>query len=112
MAASKNDKQAYALLSEYIGLYRSKYGAAPVINKYKEKWGMLSLIEDFGVEDVGYTLEFYFKLSKDMHPLPWFYNNFSTIHNSRLATEKDDRIRSVAREQTQKLRAEYLNGVH
>ena len=112
MATNKNDKPSYALISEYIALYRNKYGVTPMVNKYKEKWGMLSLIEDFGVEDVGHTLEYYFRLSKDMHPLPWFYNNFSSIHTSRLASEKDDNIRLETRKKMQQLRAEYLDGVH
>lgn len=111
MAASKNDKLSYALLSDYIGLYRSKYNKAPVINKYKEKWAMQSLIDDFGVEEVGLTLTYYFKLSKDMHPLSWFFNNFSAIHTSRLAAEKDSKVRLHARQRTRELRAEYLSGL-
>ena len=112
MAASKNDKEAYSLLSEYSALYKLKYGQAPILNKYKEKWGMLSIIEDFGVDGVSKTLKYYFKINRDGHSLSWLYNNFSNIHLSRLASEKDDRIRAAAREKTRQLRAEYLNGIH
>ena len=112
MATSKKDKDAYALLSEYIRLYKNRYHSDPVVNKYKEKWGMSSLVEDFGVDAVSDTLNYYFKINREGHSLPWFYNNFSTVHMSRLAAEKDDKIRAAAREKTRQLRAEYLNGVH
>jgi len=112
VAASKLDKDSYSLLSEYSRLYQERYGSKPVVNKYKEKWAMNSLIEDFGKEEVLETLVYYFKLSKDRHPINWFYNNFSTIYNSRISIEKDDKIRSEARKKTQQLRAEYLNVVY
>lgn len=111
MARSKYEKSAFALISDYICLYKNRYSVAPLVNKYKEKWAMISLIEDFGVEDVSETLEYYFKTTKDRHPLSYFYNNFSSIHSSRLSTEKDNRIRTEQRKMTQKLRAEYLNGI-
>jgi hypothetical protein len=111
VAASKIDKEAFSLLSEYSKLYQVKYGSLPVINKYKEKWGMASLLEDFGGEGVRLTLNYYFKTSREGHSLPWFYNNFSSIHLSRLASEKDDKIRAAARSKTRQLRAEYLNGL-
>lgn len=111
MAASKSDKEPYALLSEYSKLYQLRYKQAPILNKYKEKWGMSSLIEDFGKDGVLDTLHYYFKINREGHSLSWFYNNFSTIHSSRLSAEKDDKIRAAAREKTRQIRAEYLNGI-
>ena len=112
MAASKaNDKDAYSLLSEYSRLYELKYKQSPIVNKYKEKWGMSSLVDDFGREGVGKTLTYYFKINREGHSLSWFYNNFSTLHLSRLNAEKDDRIRAAARAKTRQLRAEYLDGL-
>lgn len=111
MAANKNDKDAYSLLSEYAQLYWERYSQPPIINKYKEKWGMSSLVEDFGRDGVSKTLIYYFKTNREGHSLPWFYNNFSSIHLSRLASEKDDKIRAAARTKTRQLRAEYLNGI-
>jgi hypothetical protein len=111
MARSNSDKEAYSLISEYVRLYREKYGVSPTINKYKEKWAFISLAEDFGYEGVDKTLGYYFKLTKDMHPLGWFVNNFSTLHISRMNSEKDAMLRADQRKKTQELRAEYLNGV-
>ena len=109
--ATSKDKESYSLLSSYIGLHRDKYGASPVINKYKEKWAMQSLIDDFGVEEVESSLSYYFKLPKENHPLTWFFNNFATIHIARLNAEKDAKIRAAARQKTYELRAEDLNGL-
>lgn len=111
MTANKNDKDAFILLSEYSSLYHDKYHQAPVINKYKEKWAMSSLTEDFGRDGVSKTLKYYFKINRDGHSLSWFYNNFSNIHMSRLSAEKDDKIRAAARAKTRQLRAEYLDGL-
>lgn len=111
MAKSKVDSAAYALLSEYMSLYWDKYGSNPLINKYKEKWAMASLVEDFGQEEVRETLVYYFKLTKDRHPLPWFFNNFVAVHTSRLSAQKDDILRAEQRKKTQELRSEYINGV-
>lgn len=111
MAASKDNKESYMLLSLYNTLYRDHYNSSPLVNKYKEKWAMQSIIDDFGVENVSITLQYYFKLSKENHPLSWFFNNFSAIHTSRLNSEKDSRIRAAARQKTYELRMEYLNGL-
>ena len=111
MARSKQETSAYKLISEYIRLYKQKYSTAPIINKYREKWGMLSLVEDFDEEPVSIALQHYFSLNKEGHSLAWFYNNFVTVHSSRLAAEKDDRVRAEQRRKTAELRAEYLNGI-
>jgi hypothetical protein len=111
VAANKSDKDAYSLLSEYSRLYQTRYSQSPVINKYKEKWGMSSLVEDFGKEGVSKTLLYYFKTNREGHSLSWFYNNFSNIHSSRLSSEKDAIIRREQRIKTMQIRAEFMNGV-
>lgn len=111
MAKSKAEVAAYALISDYTCLYKQRYGIPPLVNKYKEKWAMTSLVEDFGPEEVNKTLEYYFRLGKEGHPLNWFFNNYSSLHSSRLESEKDAKIREEQRRKTQELRAEYLNGI-
>lgn len=111
MARSKQETSAYKLISEYVRLYKAKYSTPPLINKYREKWGMMSLVEDFEEEPVSLSLQYYFTLNKDGHSLPWFYNNFVAVHSSRLAAEKDDMVRKAQRKKTAELRAEYMNGI-
>lgn len=111
MARSKLETAAYALLSDYSCLYKQRYGIPPPVNKYKEKWAMISLVEDFGSEEVSKSLDYYFRLNKEGHPLNWFYNNYSTVHTSRIESERDKLLREEQRRKTIELRAEYLDGV-
>jgi hypothetical protein len=111
VTSPNKDKDAFALLSKYTALYKQKYGNAPIVNKYKEKWAMISLVEDFGQDAVLQSLKYYFKLNREGHSLSWFFNNFSNIHSSRLSSEKDDMIRREQRAKTLKIRAEFMNGV-
>lgn len=104
------EKLAFILLGTYGKLYESKYGKKPVINKYKEKWAASSLIEDFGKEDVDEVLEYYFRLSKDGHPLNWFYNNFDSLYSANKENKRDKELRMQRRLETAKIRQEFLNG--
>lgn len=105
------DKAAFSLLSEYKALYRNRYGYTLDINKYKEKWGMKSLVEDFGQERVSEILTYYFnKSSKDRHPLSWFYSNFDTLLQAKRSQDKDIEIRKQRRLEMNKIRQEYVNG--
>ena len=106
------EKLAFSMLSKYSALYENKYNKKPVVNKYKEKWGMKSLIEDFGEDEVYETLNYYInKSSKEGHPLSWFYNNFDVLYNAKRATEKDLSERLERRKKMQEIRQEYINGI-
>ena len=111
MARSKTETAAYSLISDYVCLYKQRYGIPPIVNKYKEKWAMTSLVEDFGADEVLKTIQYYFHLNKQGHPLNWLYNNYSSVHSSRLEAERDAILREQQRRKTQELRAEYLNGI-
>lgn len=100
------------MLSKYSSLYEGKYNKRPVVNKYKEKWAMKSLIEDFGEDEVYDTLYYYInKSSKEGHPLTWFYNNFDSLYNARKSAEKDFTERLERRNKMQQIRQEYINGI-
>jgi len=101
----------YGVIATYQSLYESKYNRPIQVNKYKEKWAVQSLIDDFGYESVVETLNFYFKVSKDGHPLSWFYSNFDMLNNARLNKEQDDRIRAERRKKTIEMVMERNNGV-
>ena len=101
---------AFALLSHYSKLYYAKYGRQPNINKYKEKWAAFSIIEDYSKDTVYKVLEHYFKLNKEGHPLNWFFNNFDVLLNTIESEEKDLELRKKRREETARLRQEWLNG--
>lgn len=108
---AKSFNKEYELLSRYQVLYIQRYNRPMEINKYKEKWAVSSLIDDFGYESVSKTLNYYFKLDKDNHPLSWFFSNFSMINQRRLDKEMDDTIRAERRAMTEKIVREYRNGL-
>ena len=45
-----NNKLPYILLTDYSNLYKSKYGKAPRINKFREKWAMQDVIDSIGFD--------------------------------------------------------------
>lgn len=111
MTKADLDKVAFSLLSKYSSLYKTKYGKTPNLNKYKEKWGMKSLVEDYGEDRVSDILTYYFeKSSKDSHPLQWFFNNFDNLLDAKETLSRDQILRNQRRQEMQKIRQEYLNG--
>ena len=106
-----NDSSIYAFIQDYIKLYEAKYGSKPAVNKHKEKWAVKSIIEDFGVNEVRRTLEYYFICAKDKHPLNWFFNNYETLNQAMNDLERDRKLREERRLETMKIRQEYINGI-
>jgi hypothetical protein len=102
-------KEAFGMLSYFANSWKTKYGKVLTINKYKEKWAMISLIEDFGEDQVEKAINYYFTLSKDGHPLVWFYNNCDTILKTLTEQQRDDKLRAERREQMKKLKEEFYN---
>ena len=112
MARSENDKKAFALLSLFSKRYKTLYGQTLTINKYQAKWGMLSLVEDYGADTVDSVMEYFFSLSvSDSHSLKGFYNNFDKFANRMQEDAKDEKIRAEQHRITMQLREEYLNGL-
>ena len=111
MSKADLDKLSFSLLSKYSSLYYDRYSKSIVLNKYKEKWGMKSLVEDYGAESVEKVLEYYFKKSsKDGHPLNWFYNNFDILLEASNNLDRDNELRRQRRLEMEKIRQEYING--
>ena len=109
--SAKSFKAEYKMLDLYKSLYNSKYGSVPVINKYKEKWAMSSLIEDFGLDEVSDCIEYYFRTDKDGHPISWFFFNFTQLRENLKSQRLDEELRRERREHTKRLAKEYMNGV-
>lgn len=102
-------KTAFEMLSYYANKYKTKYGKSLEINKYKEKWAMSSTVEDFGEEDVKRAIDYYFTLTKEGHPLTWFYNNCDVLLKTLTEQERDAKLRAERRAQMQKLKEEFYN---
>ena len=70
------NKEPYILLTQYQNLYKEKYGKAPLVNKFREKWAMQDVIDSVGFDQASLLLQYYFTTNKSGHPLLFFYNNF------------------------------------
>lgn len=109
--AAKSFKLEYALIGRYQQLFEEKYNRQPVVNKYKEKWAASSLIEDFGYDCAIECLQYYFKTTKDGHPISYFFFNFEQLKDMLDSQKRDQALREERRQKTQDLVREYLNGV-
>ncbi len=105
--------QAYTLLSKYTKFYTGRYGSTPVVNKYREKWGMQDVIDSVGSIRALELLEYYFRVDKPGHPLVWFYQNFDRLaeieEQQRRDRERIERIRQQSTEAAAKYVKERTN---
>jgi RecA-family ATPase len=90
-------------VSFYCTLYKDKYGKQPVVNKYREKWGMLDVLETVEYDRAKTLLEYYFHVNKPGHPLNWFFYNFDKLDDSLRKKDADKKHRDMLRLQTKQM---------
>jgi len=96
-------KLAYALMDKYSSMFAFKYDRKPSLNKYKEKWAMVDVIDSVGYDRALEILEYYFKTVRPGHPLTWFYMNFDKLDDIMVKLDDDKARRAKLREQTKRL---------
>ena len=101
--AKADSKQPYALLSLYEKLYTEKYSKASRLNKFKEKWAMQDVIESVGYDRARELLEYYFRVTKQGHPIQWFFYNFDRLDDMLIQSQEDELRRKKMREATKKM---------
>jgi len=101
--SATNNKEPYILITHYQNLYRDKYGKIPTVNKFREKWGMQDVIDSVGFTRTRELLDYYFKTSKNGHPLQFFFYNFDKIDQVNKEIIKDKTNRVLLREATKKM---------
>lgn len=100
--ADRKAQTANVLLSLYLKLYKKKYGRAPVINRYKEKWAMMDVIESVGEVRAEELLTYYFKTGKTGHPLQWFFYNFENLDKTMKELAEDYERRQRLMQETKR----------
>ena len=90
---ANSNQLPYILLTDYASLYKERYGKAPRINKFREKWAMQDVIDSVGYDRAREVLAYYFKTNKMGHPLNFFYNNFDRMDAFMENSEKDKETR-------------------
>ncbi len=98
-----NNKEPYILLTLYQNLYKDKYNRAVTINKFREKWAMQDVIDSVGYDRAKELLEYYFGLTKNGHPLQFFFYNFDKMDALKTEIEKDKEKRRLLLEETKKM---------
>ena len=98
-----NSKEPYILLTMYQNLYKDKYGKTVTINKFREKWAMQDVIDSVGFDRAKELLEYYFGLTKNGHPLQFFFYNFDKMDELKKEIEKDKEKRRLLLEETKKM---------
>jgi hypothetical protein len=98
-----NNKEPYILLTMYQNLYKDKYGKPVTINKFREKWAMQDVIDSVGFDRAKELLEYYFGLTKNGHPLQFFFYNFDKMDELKKEIEKDKAKRRLLLEETKKM---------
>jgi uncharacterized protein YkuJ len=98
-----NSKEPYILLTLYQNLYKDKYNKAVTINKFREKWAMQDVIDSVGYTRAKELLEYYFGLTKNGHPLQFFFYNFDKMDLVKIEIEKDKEKRRLLLEETKKM---------
>lgn len=98
-----NNKEPYILMTLYQNLYKEKYGRVANINKFREKWAMQDVIDSVGFDRAKELLEYYFGLTKNGHPLQFFFYNFDKMDALKKEIEKDKEKRRLLLEETKKM---------
>ena len=98
-----NSKEAYILLTLYQNLYKEKYNRSVTINKFREKWAMQDVIDSVGYTRAKELLEYYFGLTKNGHPLQFFFYNFDKMDALKIEIEKDKEKRRLLLQETKKM---------
>ena len=98
-----NEKQPYILISLYLSLYKERYNKVVTINKFREKWAMQDVIDSVGFDRAKELLIYYFSLTKNGHPLQFFFYNFDKMDALKIEIEKDKEKRRLLLEETKKM---------
>ncbi len=93
-------KLAYGLVSLYAALYKKVYKKTAVVNRYREKWAMQDVIDSVGYDRAKTLLEYYFSVSKQGHPISWFFYNFEKLDIQLQAKEEDKTRRQIIMSKT------------
>lgn len=102
VAQATLNKQANALITLYVNLYNDKYGRGPQVNRYREKWGFLSMIEDLGYQRAQEVVTYYFNTGRVGHPVQQLLFNYDKLDKVMREIADDEAKRAEIRAATEK----------
>lgn len=96
-------QQVHALISHYLKLYGEKYESAPRdFNRYRDKWGFQSMIEDFGAARARQIVDYYFSTARPTHPTNYLLFNYDKMNNAMLERDEDEKKRAQLRAESKR----------
>lgn len=102
MASKVSSAQVNTLISQYLNLYEVKYGNRPNdFNRYREKWGFQSMIEDLGFARAKEVVSYYFDTNNIGHPVSKLLYNYEKIDEIMTERAADDELRSRLRRESE-----------
>lgn len=90
-----------ALITLFINSYKAKYGYAPNINRYREKWGFQDMMNDLGYARAKEIIEFYFTTNRVGHPVIELFRNYDRLNDLEQELALDAIKRLELRRQTE-----------
>lgn len=101
-------KQAQTLVSYFGKKYKEKYDTAPVLNRYKARWGFDAILMDMSESKVKDLIDYYLETySPNMHDLDWFFYNYDKLDQAKRDRDKDAVALAALREQSKKRTEEW-----
>ena len=108
MANAKTEIQhANALLTLFVKTYNAKYVSPLVLNRYKEKFGMVDVVQSVGYDRAQELIKYYFTTKKQGHPIKWFFYNFDGLDKTLRELAEDSLKRESLRAETARRVAEW-----
>jgi hypothetical protein len=96
------NKQANGLYTLYVKMYTEKYGRGPNGNRYRAKWGLRDMLDEYPYETCKKVMGYYFRTVKPGHPIDFFLMNYDRIHEFMVEREEDERRREELRKETER----------
>jgi hypothetical protein len=103
MAESKKTlaQQANSLITLFVQKYRENFGKDPeVINRYRDKWGFQSMIEDLGYARSVQVIEYYMHTNRPIHDVTSLFNNYDRLDKIMKEKDEDERRRKILMEES------------
>jgi hypothetical protein len=99
--AAKQDTRPYALIDLYALLYQQKMKRKASVNKYRDKWGFMDMLDALDYERSVEVVQYYFTLERADYPLIYLFSNFDRLDVQIKARDEDRANRRKLMKQTQ-----------
>jgi hypothetical protein len=86
--AAKVDTRPYALIDLFVLVYSTRFNKKPSVNKYRDRWGFIDMIDSIGYERSVEVVKYFVSLDRDNYQLTWLFNNFDRL--DAILTERDE----------------------